>query len=126
MEMEQRTDRRQRICILGDSLILGALGESLQRGGRYDLTRLALPDGIRTLDAGAADAILFDLESTRVETVLSLQESDSRLLLVGISPDANLVRMWVGRRLRELSMQGLMNEIQEQLVGDPATGGGWT
>ena len=125
MEAERRTEKRHRICILGDSLILGALGESLQRGGQYDLTRMALPDGVRDLDAGSADAILFDLESTRVETFLSLQEGDSQLLLVGISADANLVRMWVGRQLRELSMQGLMNEIQDRLVLDQAKGGGW-
>jgi hypothetical protein len=126
VEAERQTDKRQRICILGDSLILGALGESLKRGGQYDLTRMALPEDVREMDPGSADAILFDLETTRAETFLSLQEGDSQLLIVGVSAEANLVRMWVGRQLRELSMQGLMNEIRDRLVQDQTKGGGRT
>jgi hypothetical protein len=107
--------KRQRIFILGNSLIMGALGESLRRGGQYDLTNLELPEDIRQLDEMKPDAILFDLETPHMDSLFSLSESFSNLLLVGISPDTNLVKIWVGRQMQELSMQGLLAMITDQL-----------
>ncbi|MDW7656179.1 MAG: hypothetical protein SCM11_03270 [Bacillota bacterium] len=107
--------KRQHIFILGNSLILGALGESLRRSGQFDLTRLDLPKEVRGLEPMKPDAILFDLETPHMESIFSLSESYSKLLLVGISPDTNIVKVWVGRQLQELSMQGLLAVIKDQL-----------
>lgn len=107
--------KRQHICILGNSLILGALGESLRRGGQFELTSLALPNDVRELEPMKPDAILFDLEAPHIESIFSLSESCSKLLLVGVSPDTNIVKVWVGRQMRELSMQSLLAVINDQL-----------
>ena len=108
-------EKRQRIFIIGNSLILGALGESLRRGGQFDLTSLALPLDVPELESMNPDAILFDLETPHMDSVFSLSERCSKLLLVGISPDTNVVKVWLGQQMRELSMQGLLDMIQKQL-----------
>ena len=108
-------DKRQHICILGNSLILGALGESLRRVGQFDLTCLTLPKDVGELEPMKPDAILFDLETPNMESIFSLSESCSKLLLIGISPDTNIVKVWVGRQMRELSMKGLLAVINDQL-----------
>lgn len=108
-------DKRKRIFILGNSLILNALGESLKRSDHFDLTSMEMPDDIRDLEPMKPDAIVFDLETPHKESIFSLSESCSKLLLVGVSPDTNIVKMWTGRQLQELSIQGLMAMIDEQL-----------
>jgi len=108
-------DKRQRIFILGNSLILNALGESLKRSGHFDLTSLEMPNDVRDLEPMQPDAIVFDLETPLKESIFSLSEHCSKLLLVGVSPDTNIVKVWIGRQLRELSMQGLLAMIDDQL-----------
>jgi hypothetical protein len=115
--------RRQHICILGNSLILNGLGESLQRSGRFDLTCMESPEDAQGFDSMMPDAILFDLESPYKESVFSLSESCPRLLLIGISPGSNIVKVWIGQQLRELSMQNLLAMINDQLKFTLA--GGW-
>lgn len=108
-------DKRQRILILGNSLILNVLGESLKRSGHFDLTSQEMPNDVRDLEHMNPDAILFDLEAPHKEDVFSLSENCSKLLLIGVSPDTNIVKVWSGRQLRELSMQGLLDMIEDQL-----------
>lgn len=108
-------EKKQRIFILGNSLILGALGESLKRSGHFDLTSLEMPNDVRDLEPMKPDAIVFDLETPNKESIFSLSEACSKLLLVGVSPDTNIVKVWIGRQLRELSMQGLLAMIDDQL-----------
>ena len=108
-------DKRQRIFILGNSLILNALGESLKRSGHFDLTSLEMPKDVRELGTMKPDAILFDLETPHKESIFSLSESFTKLLLIGVSPDTNIVKMWVGQQLCELSTQGLLTMINDQL-----------
>jgi hypothetical protein len=59
---------------------------------------------------------LFDLETTRPETVFSLLETQPGLLLLGISPDGNVMRLWSGRELREVSGKELKEIIEEHLA----------
>jgi len=108
-------EKRQRIFILGNSLILNALGEGLRRNNRFDLTSLEMPFDVNELEVLQPDAILFDLEMPHTESVFSLSESCAKLLLVGVSPDTNIVKVWVGQQLHELSMQGLLAVINDQL-----------
>lgn len=115
--------KRQRILILGNSLILNALGESLKGSGRFDLISQEMPNDVRDLEHMKPDAILFDLETPHKETIFSMAENCSKLLLVGVSPDTNIVKVWSGRQLRELSMQGLLDMIEDQLHIS-LTGGG--
>ena len=46
-----------------------------------------------------------------MEAVFSLLKADPALLLIGVGPGINLVNVWSGRQLRELSMQGLIDLI---------------
>lgn len=107
-------DTRQHIYMFGNSLILGALGESRRQSGQFDLTCLQSPY-VADLESMHPDAILFDLDSPQAESLFSLPASRPKLLLVGVSPDTNLVKVWVGRQLRELSLQGLLTMITEQM-----------
>lgn len=116
-------DKRQSIYILGNSLILNALGESLKRNDHFDLTIIEMPIDIRDLERMKPDAIVFDLEAPYKEPIFSLSESCSKVLLVGISPGSNIVKMWIGRQMRELSMKGLLAMIDDQLHFSMISGG---
>ncbi len=115
--------KQQHIFILGNSLILGAIGENLRRSGQFDLTSLDLPQDVSTLELMKPDAILFDLETPHTDIIFSLSERCPKILIVGISPDTNIVKVWVGQQLQELSMQGLVSVIKEQLKVSLVEGG---
>jgi hypothetical protein len=73
-----------------------------------------LPSQQSELEATAPDVVVFDLEATRPEVAFSMLESRPGLKLIGISPDNNLVRIWSGKQLRELSTQALLDVINEK------------
>ena len=62
-------EKRQHIFILGNSLILGVIGESLLHSGQFEVTSLVLPEDVRELEPMKPDAILFDLEAPHMESV---------------------------------------------------------
>ena len=109
-----------RILLYGHSLILGSIGESLRQCPQFEVTTLsATKEEMKKLDSPKPDILLFDLETTRPETVISMLESDPNLQLIGISPDVNLVKVWSIKELRELSMGDLLevitNETKDQM-----------
>ncbi|MBN1630425.1 MAG: hypothetical protein JW990_11720 [Thermoleophilia bacterium] len=110
--------RRTRILLYGDSLVLGSVGATLQKWPEFEVISLspALP-GLADVEAWAPDAVLFDVETTRPEAVLLLLETRPSLLLLGLSPDENVVRLWSARQLREVSCKELKEVIEEQLAG---------
>jgi hypothetical protein len=104
---------RRRILLYGNSVILGSIGASLKRSAQFEVMKLAPPlDEAFKLDIGKPDVLIFDLETPQTEVVFSYLESNPSLLLVGISPDINLVQVWSGREFRELSTQGLLELIK--------------
>jgi hypothetical protein len=107
----------RRICLYGNSVILGTLGVSLRRYPELEVTSL-WPDPIKVseLQALNPDVIIFDLDAPRPEAAFSLLESCPGLLLIGVSPDTNYVRTWHGQQLRELpSTKDLVEVINKQL-----------
>ncbi len=112
---------QRRIVLYGNSVILGTLGVSLQRFPQYQVIPLLppFPEGPE-LEALTPDVIFFDLEGARPQTAFSLLESRPELLLMGVSPDSNLVKVWSGRQLRELSTRDLLAVIDGQLKNSPA------
>jgi hypothetical protein len=68
------------------------------------------------------DVVLFDLEATRAESVLFLLEADPPPVLIGINPGFNLVKVWSSRQVRELSVQGLI-EVINNAVNANTSGG---
>ena len=67
-------------------------------------------------EALAPDAVLFDIETTRPEAVFPLLEARPGLLLLGISPDGNVLSLWSGRQLREVSGKELKDVIEGHLA----------
>jgi hypothetical protein len=104
-----------RILLYGNSLILGSIGDSLSQFPQFEVTTLsATTEEMQKIDSPKPDILLFDLETTRPESVFSLLESDSNLQLIGISPDVNLVKVWSIRELREVSLQSLIEVIRSE------------
>jgi hypothetical protein len=106
----------RRIILYGNSLILSTLANSLHRCPQFEVTVLSPPlPETKEIEALKPDVVLFDLESSRTEAVFPLLESCPKLLLIGISPDKNEVKTWAGRQLKELSTEGLLKVIDQQL-----------
>ena len=111
----------RRIVLYGDSIILGSVGASLERVPQFEVTHLSPPlPGASELEPMDPDVIVFDIENSRPEAAFALLESRSDLLLLGISPDGNLVRQWSGRQYRELSTKDLTTLIEAASRGDAA------
>ncbi|MFZ7113212.1 MAG: hypothetical protein ACOWYE_16130 [Desulfatiglandales bacterium] len=112
----------KRILLYGNSVILGMIEISLGLYSQFEVTKLIPPlQETQKLDAAKTDIILFDLETTHPEAVLSLLEINPTLHLIGISPDINLVKVWTIRELREVSMHDLLQVIKSEakdLPGD--------
>ena len=106
-----------RILLYGDTVILDGLAAVLRTWGEFEVISLSapLPD-LAEVDAMAPDAVLFDIGTTHPEAVVSLLETRPGLLLLGISPDGNVARLWSGRQLRELSAKDLRDVIEEHLA----------
>lgn len=109
-------EKRRRIYLCGNSLIMGTIAASLQRHSQYEVSTLSPPwPGMPELEALGPDVILFDVEANRPEAAFFLLEKHPALVVIGISPDSNLVKIWSSHQLRELSTQGLLDVIDEQL-----------
>ena len=113
---------RRRILLYGNSVILGSIGASLQRSDQFEVRKLTPPlDEALKRNTDKPDILLFDLETPHKEAVFSYLESNPGLLLVGISPDINLVQVWSGREFRELSTQSLLEMIKGGTKDLPVT-----
>jgi len=105
----------KQIILYGNSLILESIGASLRRLSQFEVKTLnpPLPEALKR-GAANSDILLFDIEMTRDEAVFSLLGTNPRLLLIGISSDVNLVKIWSGRQERELSTKSLLELIKRE------------
>ena len=104
---------QKRILLYGNSVVLGCIGASLERAGKFELTHLSAPWPDRSqLEAMCPDVILFDADSGQPAPAFSLLKKRLDLLLVSIDPDGNFVRLWSGRQYRELSTNDLTALIE--------------
>lgn len=103
----------RRVILYGKSIILGTIGASLRLYPELEIIPLAppLPD-FQALKALAPHVILYDIQATLPETALALLEACPGLLLIGVDPDQNETRVWSGRQLHALSIQDLVQVIQ--------------
>jgi DNA-binding NarL/FixJ family response regulator len=95
---------RTRILLYGNSLVLGGIGASLRAEGQFEVVPLppSLP-ATSDVEALAPDVIIFDIETPGSAAAFSSLESHPELILLGVSPDDNVVQLWAGRQYRELS-----------------------
>jgi len=106
----------RRLCLCGNSLILATLRECLRRSNRLEVVSLSSPSPqARELEALAPDVILFDSEAGPPSAAFTLLARFPSVVVVGVSPDSNTVKLWSGRQLSELSMEGLLETIDPQL-----------
>lgn len=99
---------QRRVVLYGNSIVLGSVGASLAATSRFEVTSFSPPlPGAAELEALAPDIVLFDAENGRPDAAFSLLNALPNLLLLGISPDGNVVRLWSERQYRELSTQDL-------------------
>lgn len=109
----------RRILLYGNSVILGSIGAGLRRCSQLEVTTLATPlNEAQGFDAIQPNIVLFDLEAPHTEAPFFLLKTHPALVLIGISPDTNLVRVWNSRQLRETSMQDLLELIKRTAKSD--------
>jgi hypothetical protein len=105
-------DVSRRVLLYGNSIILGSIGARLRQSDRLEVTACESPPGDPLLfESLQPEIILFDSEATQAEALLPLLESHPEMLLIAVSPDVNLVRVWSGRQLREMSLVKLTEII---------------
>ena len=105
-------DGSRRVLLYGNSVILGSIGAGLRRSDRLEVTACESPPGDPLLLASLQpDIILFDAEATQAEALFPFLESHPSMLLIGVSPDVNLVNVWSSRQLREMSLVDLTEII---------------
>ncbi len=110
----------RRVLFYGNSVILGTLGVNLKKQPQFQVTILLPPfPGKERLEELRPDVIFFDLEAAHPEAAFSMLETFPDLLLIGISPDNNMVKVWSGRQIHEMSTEGLIGIINEQLEKPP-------
>jgi hypothetical protein len=105
--------KKLRVVLYGKSVILGSVGASLRRFPDLEIIELSPPyppqEELKTM---LPDVILFDSEAARPDHAFTLLETNPAMLLIGVSPDSNQVRLWTGQQLSELSMQDLVQIIR--------------
>lgn len=103
----------KRILLYGNSVVIGAVGASLERAGRFEVIHLPPPaSGSSELEAMAPDVVVFDVDNDHPGPAFSLLETRPGLLLLGISPEGDLVRLWSRRQCRAPSTQDLTALIE--------------
>jgi hypothetical protein len=112
----------RRICIYGNSVILGTLGLNLRNYPEFEVINLIPPlPEIQELTAWHPEVVLFDIQATSPQTTFSLLDSCPEMRLIGVSSDSNVVKVWSGKQLRELSTRDLMKLVDGQ-IKDPGFG----
>jgi hypothetical protein len=104
---------KRRIVLYGKSVILGSVGASLRRYSDLEVIPLSSPfPTAQELGEYTPDVIIFDTQADHPYAAFPLLESSPGLLLIGIDPSNNQVRLWSEQQMRELSTQDLVKVIQ--------------
>lgn len=102
----------RRVLLYGNSIILGSIGAGLRQSDRLEVAACESPPADpQLIDRLQPDIILFDSEATQAEALFTFLETHPSMLLIGVSPDVNLVKVWSGRQLREMSLVELTQII---------------
>lgn len=110
----------RRILLYGNSVILGSIGACLRRCSQFEVMTLdtILPE-MEVFHTIKPDIVLFDLEASTTESVFHLLKTNPALLLIGINPGTNLIRVWNSRQLQDMSMKDLFKLIKRGAIIDP-------
>lgn len=104
-------DTKRKVCLYGDSVILGSLELSLTKCPQLDVFTVPSPVEENGLGELEADVIFFDLNCRFPWEAFALLENHNSIKVIGVSPDNNVVKIWSGHQLRELSTSDLIKTI---------------
>jgi hypothetical protein len=104
-------ERKKLVWLYGNSVILGTIGASLRRSTQFEA--ITMTDPVSEEMKQEPDVIFFDLDAPLPKDAFFLLESCPNLKLIGVSPDNNVVKVWSGKQLSELSLQDLMKVMNE-------------
>jgi hypothetical protein len=108
----------QQIFLYGNSVIIGSIGARLRRCSQFDVTTLTPPlHKTQAFDVPKPDIVLFDLEAHHTEDVLFLLKTNPSILMIGINPGDNVVRVWRSQQMQDISLLGLMELINQGTIG---------
>ena len=108
-----RMSTRRKICLCGNSVILGALDISLRKQPQFEVVTINKPQVELDLKNLSPDIIFFDLGSQNPHEAFSLLGENPGLKIIGVSPDTNVVKVWSGKQLKNLLTEDLMEVINE-------------
>ena len=101
-----------RVILYGRSIILGTVGASLAPHPDLEILSLSppLPD-VEALEELAPDVILFDDALGRPKSLFALLRNHPKLLLVGINPENEQVKLWSSAEGKVLTADDLLQLI---------------
>ena len=106
--------QRQRVIFYGNSVVLAAIGASLERYPELELVSLTtrLPSASE-LSMLAPDVVLFDTNSTEasLHTLFTLLHECPNLLVVGANPENAQLLLWSSGRFDAVTADDLMQLI---------------
>lgn len=106
--------QRKRVILYGNSVILAALGASLEHFPELELVSLAAPlPGAAELSALMPDVILFDTGSAEptLHTLFALLQDCPALLVVGANPESAQLQLWSSGRSDAVTSADLLQLI---------------
>lgn len=107
----------RQILLYGNSVILGSIGAGLRRCPEFEVTTLSTPPQDSTeMDTAKYDILLFDLEASQSEAPFFLLKTHPALVLVGVSPGTNVIRIWSSRQMQEMSLRDLYKLINSEPI----------
>ena len=110
-------EKRQRVILYGDSLILDGVRASLETCPSIEVLVLDRPlaGSLEALHPLCPAALIFDLEAERPDFPLALLQQPG-LLLIGIDPETHQVLVWSGRQATAVSAADLVGVIGGESV----------
>jgi len=106
-------DKRQRVILYGDTLVLASIRASLEVNPSFEVIDLDASQVPRQdILALNPDTIIFDIHSVQSQFPSDLIQHWAGQL-IGINPDNNQVLLWTGHPMSELSVQDLVTVIQQ-------------
>ena len=111
-------EKRRRVLLYGRSLILEAVGTSLQPYLHLEIISLSPPlPTAHELGALTPHVIIFDVDAAHPELAISLLKECPSLLLIGIDPDSDQMFLWSGQTSRVLTTDDLVQMIKRHAKG---------
>jgi len=113
-------EKRQRVILYGDSLILDGVRASLATCPGIEVLVLDQPldKPLETLHPLCPAALIFDLEAERPEFPLALLQQPG-ILLVGIDPETHQVLVWSGKPAPAAATADLLAVIAGESSSSP-------